>query len=119
LIFDLDGVIVDSNPIHSKIWRVYLRRHGIEAPGDFDQKMFGRRNDEIVRKVFGADLDPAEVLRRGAAKEALYREVMGPVLKEHLVPKGTKRSGNGDPVSARPNQSSDAGERTGNGRLLR
>jgi beta-phosphoglucomutase len=30
-------------------------------------------------------LDPAEILRRGAAKEALYREVMEPVLKEHLV----------------------------------
>jgi beta-phosphoglucomutase family hydrolase len=86
LIFDLDGVIVDSNPIHSKIWRVYLRRYGIEAPGDFDQKMFGRRNDEIVRKVFGANLNSAEIIRHGAAKEALYREVMGPVLKEHLVP---------------------------------
>jgi HAD superfamily hydrolase (TIGR01549 family) len=86
LIFDLDGVIVDSNPIHSAVWRIYLARHGVVAAGDFDQKMFGRRNDEIVRGVFGAGLDPAEVFRHGAAKEVLYREVMGPVLREHLVP---------------------------------
>ncbi len=86
VVFDLDGVIVDSNPIHSVTWRRYLRRFGIEVADDFDQKMFGRRNDEIVRGVFGADMDPAEVSRHGAAKEALYREVMGPVLKEHLVP---------------------------------
>lgn len=85
LVFDLDGVIVDSNPIHSLSWRVYLRRHGIEAPEDFDQKMFGRRNDEIVRGIFGADVDAAEVFRHGAAKEELYREMMGPVLEEHLV----------------------------------
>ena len=86
LVFDLDGVIVDSNPIHSAVWRIYLARHGVAAAEDFDQKMFGRRNDEIVREVFGADLDPAEVFRHGAAKEALYREMMRPVLKEHLVP---------------------------------
>ena len=86
LIFDLDGVIVDSNPIHSVVWRVYLARHGVEKARDFDQKMFGRRNDEILREVFGADLDPAEVFRHGAAKEELYREMMGPVLGEHLVP---------------------------------
>ncbi|MGC9972930.1 MAG: HAD family phosphatase [Bryobacteraceae bacterium] len=85
-IFDLDGVIVDSNPIHSAVWRVYLARHGVVAAEDFDQKMFGRRNDEIVREVFGAGLDPAEVSRHGAAKEVLYRQVMGPVLREHLVP---------------------------------
>lgn len=86
VVFDLDGVIVDSNPIHSRSWRVYLRRQSIEAPQGFDQKMFGRRNDEIVRQVFGADVDAAEVWRHGAAKEELYREMMGPVLDEHLVP---------------------------------
>lgn len=86
LIFDLDGVIVDSNPIHSVSWRLYLRHHGIEMPEDFDQKMFGRRNDEIVRGLFGAGADPAEVFRHGAAKEVLYRKMMGPVLGEHLVP---------------------------------
>lgn len=86
LIFDLDGVIVDSNPIHSAVWRIYLARHGVVVAEDFDQRMFGRRNDEIVWEVFGADLDPAEAFQHGAAKEALYREVMGPVLREHLVP---------------------------------
>jgi HAD superfamily hydrolase (TIGR01509 family) len=86
LVFDLDGVIVDSNPIHSLVWRRYLGRHSIPVAADFDRKMFGRRNDEIVREVFGAHLDAAEVFRHGAAKEALYREVMGPVLQEHLVP---------------------------------
>ncbi len=86
LVFDLDGVIVDSNRVHSETWHEYLRRCGREVPEDFDLRMFGRRNDDIVRDVFGCDLDPAEVVRHGAEKEKLYREMMGPVLRAHLVP---------------------------------
>jgi HAD superfamily hydrolase (TIGR01509 family) len=55
-------------------------------PEDFDLRMYGRRNDDIVRDVFGPDLDPAEVFRHGAEKERLYRQVMRPVLQENLVP---------------------------------
>lgn len=85
-IFDLDGVIVDSNRVHSASWREYLRRCGRETPEGFDLRMFGRRNDDIVRDAFGPDLDPAEIFRHGAEKERLYREMMCPVLREHLVP---------------------------------
>lgn len=86
LVFDLDGVIVDSNRVHSEAWRDYLRRCGREMREDFDVRMFGRRNDDIVRDVFGWDLGPAEVFRHGAEKEKMYREKMGPVLRAHLVP---------------------------------
>jgi HAD superfamily hydrolase (TIGR01509 family) len=48
--------------------------------------MFGRRNDDIVRDVFGRDLGPAAVDQHGAEKEKVYREMMGPVLRDHLVP---------------------------------
>ena len=86
LVFDLDGVIVDSNRVHSAAWGEYLRRCGREKPEDFDVRMFGRHNDDIVRDVFGRNLEPAEVLRHGAEKERLYREMMGPVLRDRLVP---------------------------------
>jgi HAD superfamily hydrolase (TIGR01509 family) len=86
LIFDLDGVIVDSNPVHIVCWREYLRRNGIAAPEGFEQRMFGRRNDDIVRDLFGDGLEPEEVARHGADKEAFYRETMGPALRDHLLP---------------------------------
>ena len=86
MLFDLDGVIVNSNPVHAVCWREYLRKCGLEAAEDFALRMFGRRNDDIVRDTFGADLDPAEVFRHGAEKEKLFREMMRPVLREHLVP---------------------------------
>jgi beta-phosphoglucomutase len=86
LVFDLEGVIVDSNQVHSESWREYLRRCGREVPEGFDLRMFGRHNDDIVRDVFGWDLEPAEVFRHGAEKEKIYREIMGPVLRDRLVP---------------------------------
>jgi len=48
--------------------------------------MYGRRNDEIVRDFLGNHLTDAEVLEHGAAKERVYRELMGPRLAEALVP---------------------------------
>ena len=31
LLFDLDGVIIDSNPAHREAWRLYNGRFGIET----------------------------------------------------------------------------------------
>ena len=50
------------------------------------QRMYGRRNDDIVRDFFGPQLTPEQVHEHGAAKERLYREMMGPVINESLVP---------------------------------
>ncbi len=84
LIFDLDGVIVDSNPVHEEVWRLYLRRFGIELDEEMISRMYGRRNDEIVRDFFGP-LGPEEVFEHGAAKEALFREVMRGQFPARLV----------------------------------
>jgi beta-phosphoglucomutase len=84
LIFDLDGVIIDSMPLHTKAWELYLRRHGKWVP-DLERRMHGGRNDQIVSAFFGADLTPEEVFEHGAAKERLFREMMGPQLEWHLV----------------------------------
>jgi HAD superfamily hydrolase (TIGR01509 family) len=85
LIFDMDGVIIDSNPIHTVAWKRYLARFDRDIP-DLEQRMYGRRNDEIVREFFGPSLTAAEVTRHGAEKERLYRELMTLEVKDRLVP---------------------------------
>ena len=86
LILDMDGVIIHSNPLHRIAWEQYSRRFGIETDEAMHQRMYGRRNDDIVRDFFGPQLTPEQVHEHGAAKERLYRELMGPVVKESLVP---------------------------------
>ncbi len=86
LIFDLDGVIVDSNPVHVEVWREYLGRFGIEAPADLPERMYGLRNDQIVGTLMGGDFTEEEVSQHGAAKEELYRRRMRPQLARRMVP---------------------------------
>jgi beta-phosphoglucomutase len=84
-IFDLDGVIVDSTALHTRVWERYLEPFGIDS-ARIQERMHGKRNDEIVRELFGAGLSEEELFRHGAAKEALYREMIAPHLESLLVP---------------------------------
>jgi HAD superfamily hydrolase (TIGR01509 family) len=86
LIFDMDGVLIDSNPAHREVWVAYNRLHGIDTTEAMLQRMYGRRNDEIVRDFFGTDLSSEEVARHGAAKERLYRETIAGRVEQMLVP---------------------------------
>lgn len=86
LIFDMDGVIVDSTEIHTEAWRVYLNRHGL-GTSDIADRMLGKHNDELVRMFFPADtLTPESIYNHGLHKEALYREMMSPIVERKLVP---------------------------------
>ncbi len=84
LIFDLDGVIVDSMPVHELAWRRYLESLGFDG-GDIPARMHGRRNDEIVRDFLGQAIDHDTVVAHGAAKERVFREMLGDRLRENLV----------------------------------
>ncbi|HLK69128.1 MAG TPA: beta-phosphoglucomutase family hydrolase [Bryobacteraceae bacterium] len=86
LIFDMDGVIIDSNPVHRQAWAAFNGRFGLETTEEMQQFMYGKRNDQIVRGFFGDTLTAAEVTIRGAAKEELYREMVGDRMEEILVP---------------------------------
>jgi beta-phosphoglucomutase family hydrolase len=86
LIFDMDGVIVDSNGMHRASWEAFNRRYGLETTEEMHQRMYGKRNDQIVRDFFGDAISVAEVDLRGRAKEQLYREMMAGRAEEFLVP---------------------------------
>lgn len=85
LIFDMDGVIIDSNPLHRIAWSQYTRLHGVEMTEAMQNRMYGMRNDEIIRDFLGGHLTDEEVFAHGAAKEALYRDMMKPRAEESLV----------------------------------
>jgi len=85
LIFDMDGVLIHSNPVHVRAWEIFNRRYGLETTPSMVRNMYGRRNDELIREFFG-DLEEREVEARGAAKEHLYREMVAGRIEEILVP---------------------------------
>ncbi len=92
LIFDMDGVIVDSMPVHIEVWREYLTSLGTN-PAGIENHIHGLKNDEIVLHFLGNSADGKGVPKtanrqpdHGAAKERLYRAAMQDNLADHLVP---------------------------------
>jgi beta-phosphoglucomutase len=83
-IFDMDGVIADTNPYHTIAWREYYERNGKPlSDEDFVRYVSGNHNRAIVRHLFdGRDLTDEEAYQLGDEKEALFRELYAP----HLVP---------------------------------
>src|SRR5690606_3570735 len=75
-IFDCDGTLVDSMPLHHQAWADSLARCG--APFDFDWELFTRRagmglEDTVVAlsHQFSAQLDPSTVV--GFQRETFIR----------------------------------------------
>jgi beta-phosphoglucomutase family hydrolase len=72
VLWDLDGVLVDSGPFHFQAWRELMASMGRElSEADF-RRTFGMRNDTVLRDLLG-ELPPAEVERLAARKEELFR----------------------------------------------
>lgn len=84
LIFDLDGVVLDSNPVHVVAWQEYLTRLNVAMPPRFTEQMYGKRNDQILTELF-PDLSPEEISRHSQDKEALFRERMAPEFEQRLT----------------------------------
>ncbi|WP_460985215.1 HAD family hydrolase [Spirosoma fluminis] len=80
VIFDMDGVIVDTNPHHRTAWREYYQRNGKTlSDEDFVNYVSGKHNNDIVAHLFANEtLAPEDVLRLAHEKEALFRELYQP-----------------------------------------
>ena len=73
IIFDFDGVIVDSHPVHIEAWKAFFRSAG-KAVGDEELSFVteGAKREEILRRFLG-DLTPEQIELYGAEKERLYQ----------------------------------------------
>jgi HAD superfamily hydrolase (TIGR01509 family) len=75
MIFDLDGVLIHSMPLHVSAWERYLAGLGLTAE-NLEARMHGKRNAELVADLIGSGLPDDVVFQHGAAKEQLFREMI-------------------------------------------
>jgi len=74
VIFDLDGVLADTHPVHRRAWRQFLLERGRQvSEQDLDFVLEGRKRDEILRHFLGS-LSPAEVCSYGERKHELFEQ---------------------------------------------
>lgn len=73
LLFDLDGTLVNNDPIHYQAWREILAPYNLEIDEDFYKKRItGRLNPDIVRDLL-PQLSAAQAEAFIEDKEARYR----------------------------------------------
>src|SRR6266699_94837 len=73
IIWDLDGVIIDSAEAHLKSWQKMAQEESLPFTEAQFWATFGWRNDTIIPTLWGAM--PAERIRKLAdSKEAYFRE---------------------------------------------
>jgi beta-phosphoglucomutase len=78
VIFDMDGVLVNSNPVHKESLQIFFREHNHSFTEEYlRERIYGRTNQEWIAEVFG-DIPPEEIERLAAAKEKLFREMFDP-----------------------------------------
>jgi beta-phosphoglucomutase len=74
-IFDMDGVIVDSNPFHKLSLKQFCKKYGRDLSEEqLIEKIYGRTNKDWLPNVFG-NLDSEKLRHYADEKEALFREL--------------------------------------------
>ena len=73
-LFDLDGVVVDSNGPHVESWKAVARRHGFACPDPEHIGKCGLRTRAVIRDLLRWPVSDADADRIGFEKEDLYRE---------------------------------------------
>lgn len=80
VIFDMDGVLVDSYHAHFESWQKFYGELGVEYDEEKFAADFGRTSRDILRRTLGDDLSDEQVVAWDSRKEALYRDI----LREHF-----------------------------------
>lgn len=77
IIFDMDGVVIDSNPYHRMAWEKLLNDNQIAYTEEsFEKVIFGRPGKEALRILGNGRFSDAELVRLDEQVDAEYREII-------------------------------------------
>lgn len=75
MVFDMDGVLVNSHPAHHAAWREFLHSTGTQvSEHELAFILEGRTRSEILRHFLG-DLPDEELQRHGKRKDEIFRAI--------------------------------------------
>lgn len=78
IIFDMDGVIVHSNPAHKKAIQLFCERHDQNVTEEFmHTRLYGRTNKEWIPELFGS-LSDDKLKILADEKEQMFRDMFTP-----------------------------------------
>ncbi len=75
VIFDMDGVLIDSGSLHFESWVKIAKEMGVKFSKKFFEQVFGQQSTTIIRKLVGSKVDQILVEQWAILKENHYREI--------------------------------------------
>ena len=82
VIWDMDGVIVDTREYHFESWHYTFQQHGINFTENDFQQRFGQRNDAIIHSVLKGKVTPENISEIANNKETYFRKIV----KDNIKP---------------------------------
>ena len=76
MIFDMDGVLVDSYLAHFESWRQTAREHGLDMTEQQFADTFGRTTREIITFLWGQHVAGDQIAEWDDRKELAYRQIL-------------------------------------------
>lgn len=77
VIFDWDGVVIDSSAQHERSWEILAEEISMPLPEGHFKLGFGKKNQIIIPEILGWATDAAEIAVLSDRKEEIYRELVG------------------------------------------
>ena len=81
VIFDMDGVLADTGPIHYESWVKLAKQIRVKFSKKFFNITFGRQSISITRELVGPKINQEVVEKWANLKERYYREMVKDKLK--------------------------------------
>jgi beta-phosphoglucomutase family hydrolase len=76
VLWDMDGVLVDTGEFHYQSWAAILSDYGIEFSRGFFRETFGMNNRGILLLLLGEKLTPELLAEIGERKEQWFRDAV-------------------------------------------
>jgi beta-phosphoglucomutase len=81
VIFDMDGVLVDTARAHYTSWQVVAQKWGVPISWEKFHASFGQPNHQIVPLILGRSVSPEELREVDRVKEEAFRAIIGTQVK--------------------------------------
>lgn len=76
VIFDWDGVVIDSSAEHERSWEILAEEISQPLPEGHFKLGFGKKNEVIIPEILGWAKNPAGIEKLSLRKETIYRELV-------------------------------------------
>ncbi len=75
VIFDWDGVVINSASLHEKSWEILATELALTLPENHFELGFGKRNEVIIPNILSWPKNNTLIKQWGNRKEEIYREL--------------------------------------------